>query len=595
MRHPCALAVRIALLFVTYGLVALASIADDDCNENGIPDECDIDCGAPAGPCDMPDCGLSVDCNGNGIPDECDIASGFSADCQPDGIPDECQLSAPVDLEAGLIGYWPCDEGEGTDVHDVSGNGHHGEILGGATWVDGVSGGGLLLDGSNDCVKVPDHTDLDLLESFSICAWFYVTEHRGAHIVSRNAAGANYQYTLGTGSPDLAVLYGATYNSDQGTAVFSETGVLPLEAWCFGVYVYDGTEIGLYYYNGSEIAAVDSALLGVTPPSINADLYFGTRRTSSGWFAGRIDEVRVYDRPLTEAEISYLAGLPISMDVNENSVPDECEDCNTNGLPDECDVDCGGYGAPCYVPGCGESADCNENGVPDECDIDPTDPDGDGDVSDDEDADGIPDECQNCVWGWQSLETGVAGAANALSMYSGDLIAGGAFTTAGGLTCNRIARWDGLVWSPLDTGLSETVAALTVFDGELIAGGHFSLAGDVECNRIARWNGSKWQPLGGGTTGQWVTALTVYNGDLIVGGDFPSAGGVECNHVARWDGSEWHALAGGIDGSIKALAVYGGELIAGGYFSTAGGEICNYVARWDGSDWHQMVHPGKVG
>ncbi|MEE8384568.1 MAG: hypothetical protein V3S01_01440, partial [Dehalococcoidia bacterium] len=44
-----------------------------DCNANDIPDECDLDCGAPGGPCDVPGCGGSPDCNGTGVPDECDI------------------------------------------------------------------------------------------------------------------------------------------------------------------------------------------------------------------------------------------------------------------------------------------------------------------------------------------------------------------------------------------------------------------------------------------------------------------------------------------------------------------------------------------
>ncbi len=46
-----------------------------DCNNNGIPDPCDINCGPPGGPCDLPGCGASADCNANGIPDECDLAT----------------------------------------------------------------------------------------------------------------------------------------------------------------------------------------------------------------------------------------------------------------------------------------------------------------------------------------------------------------------------------------------------------------------------------------------------------------------------------------------------------------------------------------
>jgi predicted outer membrane repeat protein len=55
-----------------------------DCNENGIPDACDI-----VG-------GVSEDCNFNGVPDECDIDEGVSEDCNDNGIPDSCEVIPPV-------------------------------------------------------------------------------------------------------------------------------------------------------------------------------------------------------------------------------------------------------------------------------------------------------------------------------------------------------------------------------------------------------------------------------------------------------------------------------------------------------------------
>ncbi len=63
------LAVAVAALLLTLTPVAYAQ----DCNNNGIPDECDIDCGPPGGPCDVPGCGQSADCQPNGIPDECEL------------------------------------------------------------------------------------------------------------------------------------------------------------------------------------------------------------------------------------------------------------------------------------------------------------------------------------------------------------------------------------------------------------------------------------------------------------------------------------------------------------------------------------------
>ncbi len=97
------------------------------------------------------------------------------------------------------------------------------------------------------------------------------------------------------------------------------------------------------------------------------------------------------------------------------------------------------------------------------------------------------------------------------------------FTKAGGVDVNRIARWDGNNWQPLGSGMSNDVYALTVYNGELIAGGYFTKAGGVDANNIARWDGNNWQPLGSGMN-NYVYALTVYNGELIAGGDFTKAG-----------------------------------------------------------------------
>src|SRR3989304_1214660 len=68
-----ALAVLIALVSV-YGIVPVARAGSVvDCNANGIDDACDLSCGPPGGPCDIPGCGTASDCNANGIPDECDL------------------------------------------------------------------------------------------------------------------------------------------------------------------------------------------------------------------------------------------------------------------------------------------------------------------------------------------------------------------------------------------------------------------------------------------------------------------------------------------------------------------------------------------
>ena len=110
----------------------------DDCDENDIPDDCELDCGAPDGPCDIAGCGARNDCNNNGVideceidndcnenetPDDCDIASETSRDLNENGLPDECEPDCnendvPDDLDISSGNSDDCDENSVPDECD---------------------------------------------------------------------------------------------------------------------------------------------------------------------------------------------------------------------------------------------------------------------------------------------------------------------------------------------------------------------------------------------------------------------------------------------------------------------------------------------
>ena len=196
------------------------------------------------------------------------------------------------------------------------------------------------------------------------------------------------------------------------------------------------------------------------------------------------------------------------------------------------------------------------------------------------------------------------------------LVAGGSFRTAGGVTMNGIARWDGAAWQPFGNGfhvtnLIPTVYSLTTWDpdgngpqtAQLVAGGNFTDSNGVPMLRIALWNGSAWQSLGSGMTGgaAWVVALTTWDPDgngpqaarLVAGGGFNVAGGVTVNFIASWNGSSWLAFGSGMNDPVDALTTWdpdgsgtqAAQLVAGGNFTRAGGLVRNLIARWDGSAW----------
>ncbi len=226
---------------------------------------------------------------------------------------------------------------------------------------------------------------------------------------------------------------------------------------------------------------------------------------------------------------------------------------------------------------------------------------------------GSNDVCEPTWWTFDSGgPNGVNDTVYAQTVWNGDLVVGGEFTTAGGVTVNGIARWDGSQWHPFESGgqigVNNTVRSLAVWNGDLVVGGPFTEAGGQTVNRIARWDGSQWHPFtSGGQTGFQLSALSlaVWQGDLIAGGGFTEAGGQTVNGIARWDGSQWHpftsggqtGLAGSGSGflTVTDLTVWNGFLVAGGEFNAAGGQAVNNIARWDGSQWHPFESGGQTG
>lgn len=199
---------------------------------------------------------------------------------------------------------------------------------------------------------------------------------------------------------------------------------------------------------------------------------------------------------------------------------------------------------------------------------------------------------------WAPLGNGVEGYVYALtSLPNGELVAAGDFTMAGEVPVNSIAHWNGSEWLPLGQGLGSDTAGYpasastltTLPNGDLVVGGAFTSAGGVAARSIARWNGTTWFPLGTGlTNGDFSAVASVYtlkmlpNGDLIAGGNFTTAGGSTANSIARWDGSAWSPLGDGVQGEVYSLlSLPNGAVIAAGAFFAVGAIAVNNVAAYD--------------
>lgn len=188
---------------------------------------------------------------------------------------------------------------------------------------------------------------------------------------------------------------------------------------------------------------------------------------------------------------------------------------------------------------------------------------------------------------WEAMGAGFNFNVYAIERMGSTTYAGGNFTSSGATALQRVARWNETtdVWENISGMPNGEVYALKEYNGYLYAGGTFTSAGGVATGGLARFNGTTWSQVGGTFSG-WVFALEVHNGSLIIGGQFPGLAGSP--NIAGWDGANYYNLGSGGTNSVgvRSLKTNGGRLYAGGYFTAVGGVSCNNIAWWDGAGWH---------
>jgi Concanavalin A-like lectin/glucanases superfamily/Bacterial Ig domain len=206
---------------------------------------------------------------------------------------------------AGLVAAYSFYEGAGTAVLDSSGRGNAGTVAG-ASWAAGRFGSALSFDGVDDRVDVADSAALDLTNGMTLEAWVYPTalgsNWRTAVLKERtgNLVYALYAHNVRRGRPSGHVFVGSGREA-AGTAI------LPVNAWTHLAATYDGAALRLYV-GGAHVSTL--AVTGSMAASTGA-LRIGGNAVWGEWFAGLIDEVRVYNRALTVDEIQADLATPV--------------------------------------------------------------------------------------------------------------------------------------------------------------------------------------------------------------------------------------------------------------------------------------------
>jgi hypothetical protein len=211
----------------------------------------------------------------------------------------------------GLVAAYSFDEGTGTVVTDASGNNLTGTIVG-ATWTTaGRYGNALSFNGTSSYVDLGNPAALQLTGSMTLEAWVKAAANPpddGQIIAKSNGSGWQFKTSPDTGPHTFGVLVsGAAGSSTQRYS----TSVRSLNTWYHVAAVYDANALTLdTYVNG---VLDDGTLSGTIPASQfnqNVNVNIG-RRTGGYYFNGIIDEVRIYNRALSQAEIQIDMITPV--------------------------------------------------------------------------------------------------------------------------------------------------------------------------------------------------------------------------------------------------------------------------------------------
>jgi PKD repeat protein len=218
------------------------------------------------------------------------------------------------DPGSGLVAAYGFEEGTGSTVSDLSGNGNPGAITG-ATWTtQGKYGNALSFDGTNSLVVVNSSSSLNMSSAMTQEAWVYPTLNQTTWSAVLHKQTDAYYLHVSSPAGSMIPAGGAIYNSTE--SYVAGTSPVPLNVWTHLAVTYDGTMMR-FYVNGSQVdtkAASGTIQTNSNPLRIGGNTY-------GQYFAGLIDEVRIYNRALSQGEIASDMNTPVASNVSRPPAP----------------------------------------------------------------------------------------------------------------------------------------------------------------------------------------------------------------------------------------------------------------------------------
>lgn len=212
----------------------------------------------------------------------------------------------PSTLNNGLVAFYPFTG----NAIDSSGNGNNGLVVGAILSTDrlGNTNSCYSFDGNGDYINCGNATSINLTGSISIHAWIFANNFNTDHgIISKMITSSTSPFGIITNSPfSVAPLNRIRWDIGNN---FIFTNPISSNQWINVITTYDvNTKVKNIYLNGVLSASGISSATSI--PTNTDNLYIGAHQPTniSTWsWDGKIDEVRIYNRVLTNTEIDYLS------------------------------------------------------------------------------------------------------------------------------------------------------------------------------------------------------------------------------------------------------------------------------------------------
>lgn len=249
----------------------------------------------------FPDMGLVLDLgDGDDVAAPVDVAPDLAIDRAPD-LPTDRLADLMVTPNNGLVAYWPLDEGIGIHLEDKTANKNDGHALNGASWVN--TGLPAPLRGDRAALR------FDGVNDYAILGVVGVPANDGPRTVSlwvniASASPSQHFITLTNGysaSLELGLRAGVLAVMGWNALMVVNTAAPTRNAWHHIVHTYQDGENKLYV--DGTMAAMATAVKGAAPTS---EAWLGSGRGRGNYFGGQLDDIRIYDRALSAAEIAAM-------------------------------------------------------------------------------------------------------------------------------------------------------------------------------------------------------------------------------------------------------------------------------------------------